>query len=191
MKPNNMKEIVRAWSIKSSAGHENLFTKLIMLGMFDVSFSFCLFRMDSQPLYHNCTKHKTVWVRSFEIARTHKTRRALLQLNNFCMQRTFKTFSPWLHRHTNDVKMFTATWQISRKTNSFQRGYPRQTWVYHTSDCSNWVPNQLTAICVEPKPAAFDFWISVSRVMSELLPCNQQSWGIKRQLGKEKVKWTN
>lgn len=33
--------------------------------------------------------------------------------------------------------------------------------------------------------------LSVSRVMSELLPCNQQSWGIKRQLGKEKVKWTN
>lgn len=111
---------------------------------------------------HSHCKTKTVWVRSFEIARTHKTRRALLQLNNFCMQRTFKTFSPWLHRHTNDVKMFTATWQISRKTNSFQRGYPRQTWVYHTSDCSNWVPNQLTAICVEPKPAAFDFWISLS-----------------------------
>lgn len=78
MKPNNMKEIVRAWNIKSSGGHENLFTKLIMwvVWMFLVLF---FFRMYSQ-LYYNCTKQKTVWVRSvrsFEMAKNHKTTRGL------------------------------------------------------------------------------------------------------------------
>ncbi len=98
-----------------------------------------------------------------------------------------KDFQDFL-RHTNDFKiMFTETGEICQKTIPFQRGYPRQTCMYQTSDC-NWVPNHLTAICVEPKPDAFDFLnlhiieigqhgfvhlISLSRHFRALNTCNQ------------------